>query len=342
MDQPVVVTGASGFIAKHVVLRLLNAGYAVRGTLRNPARADEVRVAVAPHLAEPAALERLSFAQADLESDPGWPDAMAGAGALMHLASPFYVQPPRDPNLLVRPAVEGTRRVLAAARDAGVGRVVLTSSVAAIAGRAEKGRTRPYDEREWTDPADAGGVYNLSKTLAERAAWDFQRDEAPGMALTVINPGWTLGPPLDRHYGTSLDMVKTTLRRTYPLTANVGFGIADVRDVAEAHLRALDRPETAGERILVVGGSLWLPDWGKIIKAAIPGTRPTTGRAPNFVMRLMATFDSSAASSVPLLDRMPILSAEKLRRLLDITPRPAEEALLAAARWLVDMGEVRR
>ncbi|MFW5655590.1 MAG: NAD-dependent epimerase/dehydratase family protein, partial [Roseicyclus sp.] len=201
MSSLVVLTGITGFIAKRIALDLLEAGYAVRGTLRAARRADEVRDALRPRLRDPAALDRLSFAEADLTRDEGWPEAMAGADALLHTASPFPMASPRDEGDIIRPAVEGTLRVLRAARAAGVGRVVLTSSVAAIEASPRRGA---YTEEDWSDPTHPkSSAYYRSKTLAERAAWDFVA-EHPGMGLTAINPALVLGQPLDAHYGTSL------------------------------------------------------------------------------------------------------------------------------------------
>jgi dihydroflavonol-4-reductase len=234
MSETVLLTGVSGFIAKHVALKLLNAGYDVRGTLRQLDRANEVHAALAPHLLEQAG--QLTLVQADLEADAGWAEAMAGVSAVVHTASPFPITQPKNPQELIRPAVEGTRRVLAAAAAAGVKRIVLTSSVAAVVDLSKGEHLQ--DEADWCDPSkDTVTAYEKSKTLAERAAWELAK--ARGLALTTINPGFVLGPPLDEHYGSSLGLVERFLKGKDPMVPPMGLAIVDVRDVAEMHLRAL-------------------------------------------------------------------------------------------------------
>ncbi len=333
MSQTVVLTGASGFIAKHILLRLLDRGLAVRATLRTLSRADEVRAAVAPHL-PPDALARLSFVGIDLESDAGWHEVMAGADGLIHTASPFPMVQPKDPDALVRPAVEGTRRALAAAAQAGVGRVVLTSSIAAISGTdLPAGRDR-YDEALWTDASHPTVTpYILSKTLAERAAWDFAAGH-PAMRLTTINPVLVTGPPLDRHYGTSLGVIERILSARDPAVPPIAFGVVDVRDVAEAHVRALERPETAGQRIICHDETLWFADIAQAIKTALPARRIVTRRAPGWVLRLLALRDPSVRTILPALGRFDRIDNARARALLDLSFMPARESVAEAARWI--------
>ena len=202
MTRQVLITGISGFIAKHIALKFLTAGHSVRGTVRRLDRGDEVRAALAPHL-DAGALRRLTFVVCDLEQDAGWPEAMAGIEVLVHTASPFPITQPKDEQDLIRPAVAGTLRALTAARAAGVKRVVLTSSAVAVL----DGSDAPQDEANWCNLAARHvSAYAKSKTLAERSAWDFVK--AAGMALTTINPGFVLGPPLDKHYGSSVGVVR--------------------------------------------------------------------------------------------------------------------------------------
>ena len=245
----VLVTGATGFIAKHVVLELLNAGHRVVGSLRTESRRDEVRDAVRPHLSSADDLDqRLRFVTLDLNDDGGWAEAMSGVDVLMHTASPLPMKQPRDENELVRPAVEGTLRALRAAHAAGIRRVVLTSSTAAVTHRPPGLEKDKFDESDWSDPSWTGmSPYTKSKTLAERAAWDFVENEAPDMQLTAINPCLVLGRPLDDHYGTSLRVVERLLRGKDPLLPKVGMGIVDVTDVARMHVRALTADGRAGE-----------------------------------------------------------------------------------------------
>lgn len=335
MTETIVLTGISGFIAKHVALKLLNAGYAVRGTIRNPRRADEVRAAVKPYLTDPAAMDRLTFATADLESDAGWAAAMAGATAVIHTASPFPIAQPKDEQVLIRPAVEGTRRVLMAARAAGITRVILTSSTVAIIDETVHGT---QDETNWCK-LDAPGTtaYAKSKTLAEQEAWALAK--AKGLQLTTINPGFVVGPPLDTHYGSSVGVVKRLLKGRDPMLPKIGFAMVDVRDVAEAHLRALQRPATAGNRYAAVAGAMWMPKMGATLKAAYPARRIPTRTAPPVLLRLLALFDPALRAILPSLGIIHDVSGARARADLGIAFIPPAEGLRAAADWLVRNGQ---
>ncbi len=331
----VLLTGSSGFIAKHVALKLLNAGYNVRGTLRRLDRADEVRAALAPHLTSGAGT--LSFTQADLEADAGWAEAMAGVAAVLHTASPFPIAQPKDPAVLIRPAVEGTGRVLKAAAAAGVTRVVLTSSIVAIMNDTKPGTL--HDEADWCDVnLPSTSAYAKSKTLAERTAWDLAR--SLGLQLTTVNPGLVVGPPLDEHYGSSLGLVERFLKGKDPMLPGIGFPVVDVRDVAEMHLRAVQRPETAGKRYIAAAGTMAMVDMGRTLKATYPTRRIATREAPAFLLRLLSVFDPQIKSILPkigTLDRVSNARAVQEMGMEFIAPKAA---LLAAADWLVKHGKI--
>ena len=330
----VLLTGASGFIAKHVALKLLNAGYDVRGTLRRLDRGDEVRAAVAPHLTGGAG--QLSFVQADLEADAGWHTAMAGVDVLMHTASPFPIAQPKDPQALIRPAVEGTRRVLEAAADAGIRRVVLTSSIAAVVDLSKGDHL--HDEADWCDPAKASATaYERSKTLAERQGWEVA--EARGLDLTVINPAFVLGPPLDEHYGSSLGLVERFLKGKDPMVPPMGLAIVDVRDVAEMHLRATQRPETGGKRYIASAGAMRFAEMTRALKAEWPTRRIPLREAPGPVLRLLALFDPSIRTILPRLGHTDRLSNARAVKELDMECVPPKAALMASADWLVAHGK---
>lgn len=335
MVDTVPLTGISGFIAKHQALRLLQAGYRVRGTVRRLDRATEVKAALAPHLPGEA-LERLSFAEADLEADRGWDAAMEGIGALMHMASPFVINMPKDEMELIRPAVQGTRRALMAAARAGVKRVVLTSSIVAV---ETPGRHEALDEGNWLDmTSPTADPYGKSKALAEREAWEIAGRE--GLALTTINPAWVLGPPLDMAYGTSIELIARILRGRDPMVPDVGFALVDVRDVVEMHLRALERPETAGKRFLAVGGKMTLTQMARALKAAYPGRRIPTRAAPLPLLRVLALFDRQIRSALPRVGWMPGASSARAMDELGMEFIPAETSLLASADFLVRSGKV--
>ncbi len=332
----VLLTGASGFVAKHVALRLLQEGHAVRASLRNPARQAELVEALAPHLA-PGAIDRLSFATLDLTRDEGWSEAAAGCEALVHTASPFPIAQPKDADVLIRPAVEGTRRALTAAAAAGIRRVVMTSSTVAVLSGFRDSHVSTEDD--W---ADADGPpphpYARSKVMAEREAWAIAGRE--GLRLTTINPSFILGPPLDAHYGSSINVVRRVLRGRDPMLPKIGFPVVDVRDVALAHVRALERPETEGQRLIASAGSLWLSDWGRILKAVWPDRRMPTRAAPKVFLRLLALFDGEVRAALPGVGHMERVSSDKARRLLGIEFNPADKALVAAAKVLVSRGMV--
>jgi dihydroflavonol-4-reductase len=330
MSRSVLLTGVSGFIAKRIALDLLDAGHGVRGSLRSLSRADEVRAALRPHLADPASLDRLDFVELDLTRDAGWAEAMAGVTALIHTASPFPMAPPRDENDLIRPAVDGTLRALRAAQGAGVSRVVMTSSVVAIEGNANVGR-RPLTEADWSDLAHPRMTpYYKSKTLAERAAWDFVARH-PEMQLTTINPALVLGRPLDRHFGTSLQLVERVLSGKDPMQPDIGFGIVDVADVSAMHVRALDRPESVGKRYIASGPSATLPEIARHLALRFPDRRIATRVAPTVVLRLLGLFDRSIKTVLPALGAVPVFDNARARRDLGIAFAGWEEAVDRAA-----------
>lgn len=317
MPHHVLLTGASGFIAKRITLDLLDAGHTVRGSLRSLKRADEVRAAVRPHLRDPDALDRLSFVELDLMRDQGWAGAMAGMTALIHTASPFPMAPPRDENELIRPAVDGTLRALRAAQSAGVMRVVLTSSVVAIEANAKAGREK-LTEADWSDVSHPRSTpYYKSKTLAERAAWEFVAQH-PEMQLTTINPSLVLGRPLDADFGTSLQLIERILSGKDPMQPDIGFGIVDVADVSAMHVRALEQPETVGKRYIASGPSATMPEVARHLARRFPNRRIATRVAPVFVLRLLGLFDRSVKTVLPALGAPPVFDGSRALKELGI------------------------
>lgn len=333
----ILVTGASGYIAKHIVQRLLNAGHHVRGSVRSPAKAEALRAAMTVHA--PETVDRLSTVELDLTRDEGWVEAASGVDAILHTASPFPMVQPKDAQALIRPAVEGSRRAIAAARDAGVGRVILTSSIAAVGeGPLPPGRSL-YDARDWSDAgAKAITAYSASKTLAERAAWDMVQTEAQGIELTTVNPGFVLGAQLDGDTGTSLAVVERLLKGRDPMLPRIGFACVDVGDIAEMHLRALDRPETVGQRLIGTGGFLWFTDMAEALAAAFPDRRIAKPQAPDVLIRLIGLFDPAVRSIAPALGIRRDFDTSPARDLLGLSFRDPRESMVDSARWLVDQG----
>ena len=336
----VLVTGAGGFIAKHCVAELLRRGYRVRGSVRRPEAMGEIAAAVG--VADP---DRLDFATLDLTADAGWDAALRDCRYLMHVASPFPLKAPKDRETLLAPARDGTRRALAAASRNGVARTVLTSSIAAVLSGHRQAGGRIWTEADWSD-VDSPTIqpYPLSKTLAERLAWDFVAADASGMELTVVNPGFVLGPALDRDVATSAEIVRLFLKGAYPAVPRLSFPVVDVRDVALTHVAALESPQAAGERFLCASDSLWLKDIGRILRTAFPAFRrnPPVRELPDFAVRLLALVDRNLRASAGELGEAKRVSNAKAEAVLGIRFRPAEEAVVAMAQSLLDLGLVKR
>ncbi len=282
--------------------------------------------------------DRLRFAVADLERDAGWPEAVAGCEYVLHVASPFPPTIPAHEDELIVPAREGTLRVLRAARDAGVRRVVLTSSFAAI-GYGHEPQRLPFTENDWTN-VDGRDVspYVKSKTLAEQAAWEFIRSEGGGLELAVVNPVGVFGPVLGADYSTSILLVQRLLDGAIPGTPRFSFGVVDVHDVADLHVRAMTSPDARGERFLAVAGDfLSIKDIAAILKRRLGNAarKVPTRQLPDWLVRLAAVFDPAVRQILPELGIARNATAEKARRVLGWTPRPAEDAIVATAESLM-------
>ncbi len=341
----VLLTGASGYIGKHVTLQLLNQGYEVRASVRNLSKSAEVIDAVSPHLVDNSNLDsRLTFVELDLEKDSGWSDALNGIDVLMHTASPFPIASPKDENELIRPAVDGTLRALKAAQSAGVRRVVLTSSVAAVYGiELPEGKTA-FDETMWTDTSHPIGqqAYTKSKTLAERAAWDFIKNEAPSMALTTINPVLVLGAPLDNNFGSSISLIERVLKGKDPMLPDLRFSIVDVRDVAQMHVQAIKNDATKGERILASAGTMSFVDIAKYLNTIYPQSKIRSGQAPGFVIKALSLFDGDIKAILPMLGKAMVTSGAKATRILGISFIPVDVTLRESADYLIKNGFIKK
>ena len=337
----VLLTGASGFIGKHITLRLLTDGYEVRASVRSSAKGEEVRQAMAAHLPAGFDLEaKLSFIELDLESDAGWDDALKGVDVLVHSASPFPITSPKDENDLIRPAVDGTLRALRAAHNAGVKRVILTSSVAAIYGNDLPAGINDFDETMWTDVNHPIGrvPYTKSKTLAEKAAWDYIAAEAPELELTTINPVLVAGVPLDQHYGSSVSVVERILSGKDPMLPDLSFSIVDVKDVAAMHVKAISTDASKGKRFIASAGSRTFVQLAKTVKAAFPERKISTIQAPSFVIRFLALFDGEIKAVLPTLGKHKGVSNAQAHKVLGIDFIPVEISLVETAKYLVDNG----
>ncbi len=335
----VLVTGGSGFIGSHSILQLLAAGHQVTTTVRTLKREGDVRAMLKQGGAEPG--NRLSFIVADLENDTGWPEGVAGCDYVLHVASPFPPNIPKHEDELIVPAREGTLRVLRASRDAGVKRVVLTSSFAAI-GYGHRPQSAPFNETNWTDPnGEDVTAYVKSKTLAERAAWDFIANEGGNLELSVINPVGVFGPVLGPDYSTSILLVQRLMDGAMPGVPRLYFGAVDVRDVADLHIRAMTNPAAKGERFLAVAGDFMsILDIAKVLKNQMGASakKVPTRQLPDWLVRIAALRDPAVRQILPELGKTKNATNEKAKRMLGWAPRSNEEAVVATAESLVRLG----
>jgi dihydroflavonol-4-reductase len=333
-DKLVLVTGGAGFIAVHCVLQLLNTGYRVRATLRSLDRAAAVRAMLREGGVE--AGERLTFIETDLSADTNWDEAVKGCAYVLHVASPTPKLNFKHEDEMIIPAREGVLRVLRASRDGGVKRVVLTSAIGAIV-YGHPRQTAPYDETVWTDTTNAP-AYQKSKTLAEKAAWEFIAREGGGLELAVVNPAAVMGPVLGPDYSHSIYLIKNLLSGKMPGCPKINSCFVDVRDVADLHLRAMTDPKAKGERFIATGGeSIWLAGVAMILKENLgnAAAKVKVRQLPNIVLRIAALKDPMVKSMIPLLGIPMNLTSAKAIRQLGWSPRSAKASILAAAESLI-------
>jgi nucleoside-diphosphate-sugar epimerase len=334
----VLVTGGSGFIGSHSILQLLAAGHQVRTTVRNLKREGEVRAMLKEGGAEPG--DRVSFVAADLENDAGWEEATVGCDYVLHVASPFPPNAPKHEDELIVPAREGALRVLRASREAGVKRVVLTSSFAAI-GYGHEPQTTPFNETNWTNLKGDTAAYVKSKALAERAAWDFMAKEGGGLELSVVNPVAVFGPVLGPDFSPSVLLLRRLMDGSVPGCPRLYFGVADVRDVADLHIRAMTHPAAKGERFLAVAGDcMSILDIAKVLRRCVGASARKVPRfqLPDWLVRVAAMRNPAVKQILPELGKIKNSTNEKARRVLGWTPRSNEESIAAAAESLVRLG----
>ena len=333
----VLVTGASGYIAGYVVKALVAGGWTVSGTIRDLAKADAVRASLGLSAGE------LRLTAADLTADVGWDTAAARCDYVQHIASPLPTGAVKSDDDLIVPARDGALRVLKAAKAAGVKRIVMTSSVAAMyAGMP--GVSRRFTENDWSDiNSPETGAYAKSKTIAERAARDWIAAEGGGMEYCTINPALVLGPVLGSDFSGSLAVVTKMLNGDLPGLPRIGFGICDVRDIAAAHVSAMTAPDMANERFLCSGDFLWMTDVAAILRSRLAdrARRVPTMKLPGFLVRLSALFDAEIRLVLPELGRERIGDASHARALIGWNPRPAAESIVDTARSLIAAGLIK-
>ena len=340
-EKTVLVTGGSGFIATHCILQLLNAGYKVRATVRSLTREPEVRTMLKEGGVE--ASDRLSFIVADLASDANWIEAVHDCAYVLHVASPTPLNDYKHEDEMIIPAREGVLRVLRAARDAGVKRVVLTSAVGAIV-YGHKPQTTPFTENDWTVTTGKVPAYQKSKTLAECAAWEFIEKEGGQLELSAVNPVGVLGPVLGPDYSHSIHFLQNMMEGKMPGCPKVNSSYVDVRDVADLHIRAMTDPAAKGHRFIATAGeSIWMVEVARILKQNMGALaeKVNAKELPNTLVRVAALTNPVAKAILPFLGVVMNTTNEKAVSLLGWSPRSTEEAITATAESLIRLGIVK-
>ncbi len=342
-SEIVLVTGGTGYVGSHCVLQLLQKGYNVKTTLRSMKRKNEVIEML--KTGGITSFANLVFIETDLTKDANWDEAVKGCKYVLHVASPIITKLPKDDNEIIRPAADGTLRVLKAARDAGVKRVVVTSNFGAI-GYSHKDPNAVITEEEWTDPNQKDlSSYSRSKVLAELAAWDFMRKEGGNLELSVINPVFILGPSLGPDSPTGFDLLNMLLSGSMKAVPNIPFSIIDVRDVADLHIRAMTNPNAKGQRFLAMaGGKITMPEIALLLKNKMPVVaKKVSGRIlPNWVIYMAALFNKQAKEVAHLLKVSRNMSNAKVKNVLDWIPSANnEDAILASVESMIKFGTIK-
>ena len=329
--EKVLVTGATGFIGLHCIKQLLDRGYSVNGTLRSQDRQAEVLDSLERNNTP---TRHLSLFEVDLNRDSGWDSAIRDCNYVLHVASPFVLTD-EDEDFFVKPAVEGVQRALKFSKKHNVKKVILTSSFAAIH-ETLNNRQESFDEEDWSNPNKPGiSFYAKSKTMAELAAWEFMEMENPDFSLTVINPVLVIGPSLSKDVGTSNSLVKNMINGSVPGTPKIHIGIVDVRDVASAHILAMESSSADGERIIVSEKELWVHEVAAILRDAGFNKTPKV-EFPKWLMKVVALFRKDLALMVPMIGKRRDVSSSKARELLGWKPMKAELSIIDTAQQLKD------
>ncbi|KAL8595902.1 hypothetical protein ACOMHN_018214 [Nucella lapillus] len=338
----VLVTGASGYIATHVIKQLQEAGYPVRGTVRSLSEEAKVK-----HLHDlcPEAAHKLELVEADLTKPDSWEEAVKGVSYVIHVASPFPASQPKDENEVIQPAVEGTQSVLKACGAAKtVKRVVLTSSCVAV-NWSNTPTDKVHTEEDWSD-TEALDAYAKSKTLAEKAAWDFIKElpDEDKIELAVINPAYVMGPVLHGSQCTSMEIIKRLLERSMPACPKLNFAVVDVRDVAAAHIKAMTLPDAAGQRHLVVNTNMWMKEIAQVLAKEFKprGYNVPTMNCPYFALWMSSLFDKTIKMILPQVNKVHRFDNKRMKEVLGIEPTEAKDTVIDMAYSLIDSGFIKK
>jgi dihydroflavonol-4-reductase len=340
MKDQVLVTGISGYIASHVALLLLNAGYRVRGSVRSKAKSERVKLELRDAGAD---IKKLSFIEADLGNDRNWEEAVKDCTYIQHIASPFPLEQPSDREALVPAARTGAQRVLSAGFSAGAKRIVMTSSMVSMMGKPGKGARMQVTEDDWTDPDWRKlTAYAVSKTRAELSAWEYARVQGFESRLTVVNPGFVLGPAIGNTFGSSVELVRQMFKGEFPRTPKVAYPIIDVRDVAQIHVAAMTAEKASGRRLIAAGETLWLNEIASVLRDEFPAkaAKLPKGEFPNMMVKLASLFDDRIKAVIADLGTFHIADNKYVVDITGITARMARETIIDTAKYLIDAGKI--
>jgi len=338
MTDLVLVTGVSGFIASHVTAGLLKQGFAVRGTVRNKIKGERIIDSLASAGVDTSKLE---LAETDLGEDAGWKAAVQDCRYVQHIASPFPLEAPSNREALVPAARAGAMRVVEQSIGAGAERVVMTSSMVAMMGQPGRGKHMRVTEKDWSDPDWRPlTAYPVSKTRAERAVWDYAKSQNVTDRLTTICPGLVLGPDTYDNGGASLAIIKGLFSGKFPMMPRIAYPIIDVRDCASLHIKAMTNGNVGGRRLMAASNTLWISDISAILREAYPKAKLPTREMANWLVRIAGIFDDSVRSIVPDVGTFHEADATYVSGLTGVIPRPAKEAILAAAASLIEAGDI--
>ena len=340
MTDKVLLTGISGWIAKHTAIELLNKGYEVLGTVRNKDLIDQTKETIKKH----APIEKLSFIELDLLKNDGWDEAAKGCKYIFHIASPFPMKVSRDREFLLPVAVDGTLRVLNAGINAGVEQIIKTSSIVAMFRKPNRSNPYTFGENDWTDENWIEGVndYFLSKTKAEKAAWELMESKGLKSKLTTINPGGVFGDALDKKGGTSIEYVRQFLKGKFPGAPKFAVLISDVKDIAKAHVACIGNNKVGGRRLIVGKEVKKLVELSQLMAEAMPeyAKKLPKKELPNFMVKLISYIDSSAKMMIPDLGILMQTDTSYAEELLGFKFKPAKDCITENAKSVVQLGLV--
>lgn len=336
----VLLTGVSGFLGSHTAIQLLEKNYQVLGTIRDIKRADKIKSVIEKHTSR---VHNLSFVEADLNDESVWGNLMAGIDYVQHIASPFPRILPKNEEELIIPAKKGTLSILRSSAESSVKRVVLTSSIAAIVyGKSKKTFKEVFDENHWTDVTNRkdSTPYFRSKTIAEKAAWDFVKESGTNLELTTVCPGAILGPVLETDFGTSANIVIKTMDGSSPALPNLGFDMVDVRSVADLLIKSMELPSAAHQRYIASAGYMRFKDVAQVLKNAYPDRKIPSSVFPNFMVRLFSNFDTSLKPILIDLGTERKVDNSKAQKELGWQPISNHKAVLSCAKSVIELGIV--